>query len=213
MSIPYHKIQTVYLRDPETNHKTLLYGQYALPEFAALADLEWIWTEKVDGTNIRVIFDGHSVRYAGKTDNAQIDLRLMRWLEENLSADCFVEAGLEGPYTLYGEGYGARIQKGGGNYRDDQAFVLFDVMAGDWWLRLDDVDDVADHLGIESVPAIGLGTLGDMVKHVRSGELRSRWGDFPAEGIVARPPVDLWDRMGNRIITKVKLKDFALQKV
>ena len=29
---------------------------------------------------------------------------------------------------MYGEGYGAKIQKGGGNYRQDQDFVLFDVL-------------------------------------------------------------------------------------
>ncbi len=53
----YHKIQTVFLRDPETNHRTLLEGQYAEPAFEFLAGNRWVFTEKVDGTNIRIIVD------------------------------------------------------------------------------------------------------------------------------------------------------------
>ena len=47
--IKYPKIQTVYLRDPETKYRTLLEGQFALPEFEYLANNEWIFTEKIDG--------------------------------------------------------------------------------------------------------------------------------------------------------------------
>jgi hypothetical protein len=37
--------------------------------------------------------------------------------------------------------------------------------------------------------------------------LISRWGEFEAEGLVARPEVELFDRAGHRIITKIKAKD------
>lgn len=37
---------------------------------------------------------------------------------------------------------------------------------------------------------------------------KSTWGDFQAEGIVARPSVELKNRAGERIITKIKCKDF-----
>lgn len=52
----YHKIQTLFKRDMESKHKTLLEGQWTLPEFEYLAGNVWTFTEKVDGTNIRVIF-------------------------------------------------------------------------------------------------------------------------------------------------------------
>jgi hypothetical protein len=39
--------------------------------------------------------------------------------------------------------------------------------------------------------------------------VKSWWGDFDAEGIVARPQVELFTRAGHRIITKLKCKDFA----
>lgn len=38
--------------------------------------------------------------------------------------------------------------------------------------------------------------------------IKSQWGDFIAEGIVARPATELLTRNGERIITKIKHKDF-----
>ena len=63
----YHKIQTVFLRDPATKMRTLLDGQWALPEFEYLARNPWYFTEKIDGINIRVVFDGESVSFGGRT--------------------------------------------------------------------------------------------------------------------------------------------------
>ena len=37
----------------------------------------------------------------------------------------------------------------------------------------------------------------------------SYWGDFKAEGIVARPAFELKARNGKRLITKIKYKDFG----
>ena len=48
----YHKIQSVFKRDPATNHKRFLMGEYSLPEFEYLANNEWVATEKIDGTNV-----------------------------------------------------------------------------------------------------------------------------------------------------------------
>lgn len=113
------------------------------------------------------------------------------------------------PVCLYGEGYGAGIQKGGGNYGAGQTFVLFDVKIGDWWLQREDVEDVAHNLGIDVVPVLMIGTLHDMVEMVRTGFM-STWGDFTAEGLIGKPMVELKNRAGNRIVTKLKYKDFAI---
>lgn len=207
--IEYHKIQTVYLRDPETKFRTLLIGQYAEPEFAYLAKNEWVFTEKVDGTNIRVIVEPDKLRFGGKTDAASIPAFLVERLQERfLPQREQLREMFPAGACLYGEGYGARIQKGGGNYRADPDFVLFDVRVGDWWLQRDAVDDVAAKLSLDAVPIVGSGTLLEMVEMARGG-MRSRWGDFPSEGIVARPAVEIRGRNGRRIITKIKTKDFA----
>jgi len=80
--IKYHKIQTVYKRDFETKHKTLLEDQFSIPEFEFLKDNLWSFSEKLDGTNIRVMFDGFKITFGGKTDNAQILTKLINKLVE-----------------------------------------------------------------------------------------------------------------------------------
>ena len=205
----YHKIQTVFERDPETNYKTLLMGKYATPEFEYLKDNRWVFTEKVDGTNIRVGFNDDSVTFGGKTERAQIPAHLLNALNAQfLPLIDKAKEIFDGPACLYGEGYGAKIQKGGGNYRPDQGFVLFDVRVGDWWLQREAVLDVGLKLKVDVVPVIGYGTLADMVQKASDG-FNSIWGDFPAEGIVARPKTELFTRAGKRVITKIKTKDFG----
>lgn len=204
----YHKIQTVFKRDPENRCKTLLMGEYSLPEFEYLAGNEWVGTEKVDGTNIRIMFDGERITFGGKTDRAQIPALLVTRLNEVFlpQLDLFKEKFPDG-VCLYGEGYGAKIQKGGGNYRPDQDFVLFDVKIGDWWLQRVNVMNIAFNLNIECVPIIREGTLIEMVQITQAG-FASAWGDFQAEGIVARPATELKTRGGKRVITKIKRRDF-----
>ena len=205
----YHKIQTVFKRDMETrNGKTLLEGQWTLPEFEYLADNTWVFTEKVDGTNIRIMFKDGAITFGGKTDSAQIPAQLVARLNERFlpMAEKLSEVfGCDA--CLYGEGYGAKIQKVGGNYRQDQDFVLFDVRVGEWWLQRKGVEDIASKLGIDIVPIIGEGTIYDAIEQAKRG-IKSTWGDFQAEGIVARPKVELKTRNGQRIITKIKCRDF-----
>jgi hypothetical protein len=102
-------------------------------------------------------------------------------------------------------------------------FVLFDVNIDGFWLDRENVDDVASKLGIASVPTIGHGTLQDAIDIVSTGitftstgavkrwgdkGLRSAWGNFEAEGIVARPVVPLFNRKGERVVAKIKAVDF-----
>lgn len=205
----YHKIQTVFKRDMATKHKTLLEGQWVLPEFEYLANNLWTFTEKVDGTNIRVILQNGAVTFGGKTDAAHIPAQLVTRLNERflpLAEKMQEMFGCDA--CLYGEGYGAKIQKAGGNYRSDQDFVLFDCKVGDCWLQRADVEDVAQKLCLDVVPVIGEGTLYDAIAEAKAG-IVSTWGQFQAEGIVARPKTELMTRNGQRIITKIKCRDFV----
>lgn len=201
----YHKINTVFKRDRATNK--IIEGDYSCQEFEYLAGNLWSWSEKVDGTNIRVMLNDGSVTFGGKTDSAQIPAQLVTRLNERflpMAAKMQEVFGCDA--CLYGEGYGAKIQNGG-NYRADQDFVLFDVKVGDFWLQRADVEDVAGKLGIDVVPIIGDGTLHDAISAAKSG-IVSTWGEFQAEGIVARPKTELNTRNGHRIITKIKCRDF-----
>lgn len=216
----YPKIQTIFKRDPETNHRTLLEGQFSTPELELLADANWVWTEKVDGTNIRIQWDGDRLRVGGRTDRtdrAQVPTFLFDKILVALEARDLIATfdDLHGfGVVLYGEGYGAKIQKGGGDYLpDDCGFILFDVLidspGGAIWLKRESVEDIAAKIGVPVVPIVGRGTLSEMVNEVRLG-MPSKIATVSrlAEGMVARPAVDLLDRMGRRIITKIKHKDF-----
>jgi len=110
--------------------------------------------------------------------------------------------------VLYGEGYGARIQKGGGNYKANGVdFMLFDVLIGDLWLERCNVNDIAQHLGIGFAPVIGEGTIAEAIDMVAFG-LTSTFGIFGAEGLVIRPKTELRTRRGDRVISKLKTRDF-----
>jgi ATP-dependent RNA circularization protein (DNA/RNA ligase family) len=205
----YHKIQTVFNRDPATNFKKVIVGEYSLPEFKYLKDSIWEFSEKVDGTNIRVMFKDGIISFGGKTDNAQIPAFLVNRLKDKFipMLDKFKEIFNDNNVCLYGEGYGAKIQKIGSSYRQDQDFVLFDIKIGEWWLQREDVEDIARKLSLDVVPIIAEGTLSDMINMTKRG-FNSKWGEFLAEGIVARPKVELRTRDDHRIITKIKHKDF-----
>ena len=202
--IEYPKIENLYIRD-ELTHKVQP-GNWRLPEFEYLATNQWLFTEKVDGTNVRVMWDGTRVTFGGRTDAAQMPTFLLSRLQDLFPPE---KLGIHtGPVCLYGEGYGAKIQKGGGNYKADGVdFVLFDVRVGEWWLRWEDTVEVGVELGVDVVPRLGVGTLHEATAIVQGG-LESHWGKFPAEGLVVRPLVDLKTRAGHRIIGKLKTADF-----
>ena len=206
----YHKIQSIFKRDMSSKRKTLIEGEWTLPEFEYLAGNTWVFTEKVDGTNIRVILENGVVTFGGRTEAAQIPAQLVTRLNERfLPMTAQLTEMFENGVVLYGEGYGAKIQKGGCNYRQDQDFVLFDVKCGEWWLQRPDVEAIAEKLGLEIVPVIGEGTLFDAVEAAKVG-ICSTWGNFQAEGIVARPKTELKTRSGHRIIAKIKCRDFEV---
>lgn len=213
----YHKIQTIFKRDMENNPKLVIEGDWTLPEFEYLANNQWEWTENIDGTNIRICWDGEHKYTLGRSNNSDIPTHLMQALEETFPneklADFFKSDKDEDTrIILIGEGYGPKIQKGGGNYRDDAGFILFDVKIGDWWLRRSDVDDIASKLGIDSVPIVGHGTLFEAIESIKGG-VKSIFGNFLSEGYVLRPTVELFDRGGRRIITKLKHRDFGITEL
>lgn len=205
----YHKIQSVYLRDPETKHKSFLLGQWTTPEFEYLANLKWVGTEKVDGTNIRVHWDGAKVRFGGRTDDAQTPMFLIERLQELFTEEKF-QAKFPGAtdVMLCGEGYGRKIQKVGSLYLPDSVdFILFDVAYDGAWFDRVNVEDVAMAMGVGVVPVVFTGTLYEAIEMVKQG-FKSPLGDLQSEGLVLRPHVELMDRRGHRVITKVKTKDF-----
>lgn len=216
----YHKIETLYERDMGTfkvDPSKLKNATYSLLK-------SWQWTEKVDGTNIRAIwsptFGGEtaegeplslpeSLRFGGKSDNAQIHTDLVRHLYDTITAEKMRVVFPGTNAVIYGEGYGAGIQKGG-LYSPTKKFIVFDVLVGGkWWLSWENTCDVAAKLGLEVVPFIGEMSLEDATEMVRVGfQSRLNGGQMKAEGLVGRPAETLFDKKGHRLIVKLKTKDF-----
>lgn len=208
----YHKIETLYVRDEKT--KKLIVGSFRNKTVEFLKDNTWQFTEKVDGTNIRVHWDGHTITFGGRTDNAQIPSHLINRLNElfggEANAQLFEQKFGETPVTLFGEGYGPKIQSGGA-YRNDVDFILFDVLIGDdLYLERENVEDIAKYFGIDVVPIVLEGTIQDGVDYVTKGDRKSIIAQNGAliEGLVGRLKIELRDRRGERMIVKIKYKDF-----
>lgn len=206
----YHKIQSIYKRD--SNGKFT--DEFTCPEFEYLKDNVWVGTEKVDGTNIRINWDGQQTRIGGRTDRAQIPVTLFERLTEitdSLDFEGIFGEDESNDITLYGEGYGKKIQKIGSLYKPDGVdFILFDVNINGWWLKREDVDSIAVSLGLHPVPVRFEGTIREAIDYVEKGfSSFIAENECKAEGLVLEPATPLRARNGARIITKIKTKDFS----
>jgi hypothetical protein len=243
----YQKINTIFMRDAK--NVIMPFEPFTEPEFEYLRGLKWRGEEKIDGTNMRIEVTKEivpsetsvvpevagvkfNVRYAGKTDNAQIPPKLLKHMEEIYPKEkIFSALGLKefipvdewsehkwtspvdipSMFTIYGEGYGEGIQSGGWYIKGDNEFIVFDVKVNDIYLKTDARDEIATKLGAPIVPLIGYFTLDEAIDFVRKG-FRSKIAQDPeakmAEGLVLRTDLGLRNRMGKRLIVKVKYEDF-----
>ena len=216
----YQKIQTLFKRD---ERNIIIPDQFTYPEFEVLKDLKWECTEKIDGTNIRIELassenpeDGIIMSFKGRTDKANIPEHLLtklNWLfdrEHLMEALNITDETQNCNITLYGEGYGAKIQKGRNYISNDVNFILFDVKVGKWWLDREAIKDIANKLGINAVPLMGYMTIPEAIEYVKRGfkSTIAENKDYDAEGLVLKAPCGLLKRDGERLITKIKTVDF-----
>jgi hypothetical protein len=88
---------------------------------------------------------------------------------------------------------------------------LFDVRINGLWLQRESLEDIANKLEVNIVPLIGYMTLMDAIEFVKKGykSTIAENKDYDAEGLVLKTQDGLLDRRGDRIITKLKKRDFA----
>ena len=120
-------------------------------------------------------------------------------------------------YTIYGEGYGAKIQACGSQYlKDSNKVIGFDVKVtsnnGDeLYLLSKNRDEIMNKMGMPIVPTIGYFTIQEAINYVKRGfvsHVAENNKGFIAEGLVCKSPVGLKNRQGQRIIFKVKTCDW-----
>lgn len=182
-----------------------------------------------------------NVNIKGKTDNANIPNHLEKYMKETFTDDVVFNAlGISEyipieewhehgwciskedktpvydkiplKYTIYGEGYGMKIQKCGGRYRRDSvSFIGFDVKVNETYLLRDNAMSVLEKLGCETVPYFGQMTIDQAIEMVRNGFISEISEDrtLMAEGVVLSSPLGLKNRRGERLIVKIKYEDFV----
>lgn len=208
----YTKIDTIFERDIDGTKK-LMEGKFRDKTVEFLKDNEWICTEKIDGMNIGIVWDGHTVSYQGRTERAQIPAALLDSLNEcfggSINEELFEQKFGEMQVILFGEGYGRRIQVKRG-YKSKPKFILFDVYLPeqDLWLEREFIEDIAQTFNIEAVPIVMRTTLQEAVGFVKTKPKSVLNDDINMEGLVCKPAVDLLSRVGKRLIVKIKVEDF-----
>ena len=208
----YHKIDSIFERDM-AGTKKLINGKYRDDLVEYLKDNTWIFKEKVDGTNVRIYWDGHKVSFGGRTENSQMPVSLVEILTKSFGGSeneqLFEQKFGEKEVTLYGEGYGPKIQAGGGNYREDVGIILFDVQVGNTWLDYEDVESLATIFNVPCVPIVCEGPLQkglDVVRTIPMSHIAKIVR--PMEGLVAIPKQRILNHMGRRVIVKIIVNDF-----
>lgn len=224
----YKSIETLYKRDKATNK--LDFNLIRVPEWNYIS--EWFLTEKIDGTNIRVIVETSGISIKGRTDNAQVagDLKenilkmfpshekVLEYFKKDQTVDD------DWSVTFYGEGYGPGIKGSESmNYRGgpkgEKSFRCFDVLFNNkYWATMDGWLGITTSLHIPITPVLGklneLPIGRDAAVSLMSRSLNSIVAkedsntDIFSEGIVARPILPLFDRYGNRIIFKLTNREF-----
>lgn len=219
MIIEYPKTQTIWKRDLDTGK--IIPGDYSLEEIKNIK--LWHVTEKIDGTNIRIVVRRNEngtddITIMGRTGKSDIPEHLIQYLR-TLFVIGGLAASIRKPDTpvfkdstiiLFGEGYGYKIQGGQPYRKKDVSFVLFDIWIDGWWLSQNDVTAIANKLGIDRAPIIAtiLSEL-DIIDYVKSKPFSVLAQEKRViEGVVVRTEPLLLLRNGKRLMWKLKVKDF-----
>ena len=119
----------------------------------------------------------------------------------------------EEPIYIYGEYYGNGVQKGGSYIKDGNDFIVFDIRQQGWWIPSAMRHKICEKLGLKEVPSLGMMSLREAEKLVIDGfkTLLPNVSDpsLIEEGVVCRTPINLKASNGERIIVKIKHKDYV----
>jgi hypothetical protein len=209
----YPKIDTIWKRDM-TNRGRIIPGDFTREEFRSIN--RWAVSEKIDGTNVRVFYESPTenddyLAFHGRTDAAELPKPLLAVLAKLFTVEKF---GREFPaahrVTLYGEGYGGKIQASKDAYGRQEGFILFDVQIDGWWLEPDKLPEIATKFGVETVPQLGVMTTEEAVALVEARTLSKVSPLQVFEGVVARAHPQMMFRNPDHepIMWKLKVKDY-----
>ena len=212
----YPKLKNLHKRDPADNK---VIDEFTDEIFSPeqLGNAGWTWREKMDGTNLRIIWDGHRAEYRGRTDRAQFSDGQTVFLDEKIKSPAFEEL-LEQTFgnteaALYAELIGNKIQ-GNPHKIDGYEIRVYDAFVAGWWLLPVNVDELANDLGLDSAEIIGVAPIGHMhqgMKDIASMAEALEGEAEPLEyieGIVGTAPGSVLGRDGTILRVKLKLENY-----
>lgn len=209
----YSKIDTAEARS-ETGSREIIPGKYRTKAIEYLAELPWIFHEKIDGTNMSAFWDGHRVwindrRGLNKTPKPVMDLMQSIFCTPE-AEELFEQLFKDRKATIYGECFGASVQAVGKLYSDTLRFSVFDVKVEGRYLEYGDemFDRVLGAFGLDSVPFAMICTLRKAIDFVKTQPKSLINEQAPMEGLVGRPKVNLFADDG-RVIVKIKVRDYV----
>lgn len=203
---------------------------YKQPHIMAVDEV--VATEKIHGTNFRVIVPATAqsvddIRFGSRNHEVSrtgmfyggrpVAWFLARMWLLTLLLDYSKSCGIGVDVTLFGEAYGAGIQKGVRYFPDDESvgFAAFDIMVGDEFLTFEEFMEVCSDCSIPTAPIVWYGKPSleafDALLEQPSALGRCNGVDDPtnlAEGVVIRPTQIQRDVYGEWPIVKHKSKSF-----
>lgn len=207
----YPKIDTLYNRNEFFKVRT---DSLRREEFGLIN--RWVIETKLDGMNMSIAIayfeDEYRFFLRGRTDKSQIPAEMRQWFngwqyKNEGSAIHWMKQHDLFNAEIFFEGVGSKIN-GGGEYGIHHG-IVFDVKVNtESWLDPYQVSDVAHALNLERAFMLpGNTDIHSLTELVRNG-VGDRHRHTMAEGVVAKPPVPLYDRRGKRVMFKLKTKDF-----
>lgn len=235
MAYNYDKILAPLARDTAKS-KYVDIMKFSRPEFEMLANVKWNWTLKIDGSNVNVIWDGERVSYVGHTEKTQFNDRTKKFLDETFCTSeaetVFEDLYGEQPVKISMEFVSKDMNQNYG-YVDGAVFVfdIFNGSTGKVWTSEETLDAFVSKFEGSNVfvaPFIGYMNIWNAIDVVKAYEViwnrhPEKWksedkiknplGPYVIEGLVGRLPYELFDNNGNRVITKVKCKDYDVSSL
>lgn len=115
--------------------------------------------------------------------------------------------------VIFGEAYGGKQQSMGETYGKQLKFIVFDVKIGNCWLSVPKMAKFAEDLGLDVVAWTLVPSDQALLDQYRDADsiqaIRNGCGEGKLrEGIVIRPPIEVTDNRGNRVMAKHKREEF-----
>lgn len=180
--------------------------------YNTLKNIEWIGTEKIDGTSVVVHYDGERIEFGGHTAKSQLPDSLIKYLTDTFMTKemeyVFEQLFEDKEVYIYGEGFGSKIQANGDKYiKDGVGFIVFEINIDGFDLSRENINDIASKLGLPFVPEVFKGTLDEAIDFVSKHPNSAYNEAHEMEGLVLQPTVTLYDSKKKLIKCKCKWCD------